>query len=245
MAAFKQHVTFSSVLGVGYAVALDYSGINWVHSVLAGGLCGLAGMLPDLDSASGRPARELFGFTAIGVPLLLSRRLLRSGIEPEQVVLAGAALYLSIRFGLAWLFRHLTVHRGMFHSIPAALIAGEAVFLADDSPEYFGRLTLAGGIMLGFLSHLVLDEIYSVDLSGMTPRLNKAAGSAVKFFSKSWSATLATWLLLGLLTYLIGVELRLVRPLDIQLPAAVTALLPKDHHWSIPNSVPRVPAPGR
>jgi hypothetical protein len=223
VAAFKQHITFSSLLGVGYAAALGSSGVEWVHSILAGALCGFAGMLPDLDSPSGRPAREVFGFTAIAVPLLLARRLLRTGMASEEVVLVGAALYLLIRFGMAWLFRHLTVHRGMFHSIPAALIAGEIVFLAHDSTIPYGRLTLAGGIMLGFLSHLILDEIWSVDMNGMTLRLNKAAGSAMKFFSKSLAATIGTWLLLGVLTYFVGVDCGYFQPPPVQLhlPAGV------------------------
>ena len=60
MAAFKQHIEFSSFLGIGYAATLSSMGMGWTHSVLAGGLCGLAGMLPDLDSDSGRPVREIF-----------------------------------------------------------------------------------------------------------------------------------------------------------------------------------------
>jgi hypothetical protein len=238
VAAFKQHVTFSSVLGVGYAAALSGAGFEWVHSILAGGLCGIAGMLPDLDSPSGRPVRELFGITAIAVPLLLTYRLRRSGLDPEQLVLLAAVLYLLIRFGLSWVFKHLTVHRGMFHSIPAMLIAGEAVFLAHDCPDRYGRLTLAGGIMLGFLSHLVLDEIYAVDMNGVTLRFNKAAGSALKFFSKSWAATLGTWLLLGGLTYLVGVDLGYFSPVHIQLPYSLSVQRSVQPQRFIPNSVP-------
>jgi hypothetical protein len=240
LAAFKQHVTFSSLLGVGYASALAGSGVEWVHSVLAGGLCGIAGMLPDLDSPSGRPVRELFGITAIAVPLLILRRLRRSGMEPEEMVLLAAALYLFIRFGVSWAFKHLTVHRGMFHSIPAMLIAGEAVFLAHNSTEPYGRLTLSGGIMLGFLSHLVLDEIYSVDMNGVALRFNKAAGSALKFFSKSWPATLGTWSLLGVLTYLVGAELGYFPPVQVQLPYSVRVQRSGDQHRVFPNSVPGV-----
>lgn len=238
MAAFKQHVTFSSLLGVGYAAALSGAGFEWVHSVLAGGLCGFAGMLPDLDSPSGRPVREVFGITAIAVPLLLTYRLRRSGLEPEQLVLLAATLYLLIRFGLSWVFKHLTVHRGMFHSIPAMLIAGEAVFLAHDCPEPYGRLSLAGGIMLGFLSHLVLDEIYAVDMNGLAPRFNKAAGSALKFFSKSWPATLGTWLVLGGLTYLVGVDLGYFTPVRLQLPYTVSVQKGRKSPRIVPNNVP-------
>lgn len=240
LAAFKQHVTFSSLLGIGYAGALAGTGIEWVHSILAGGLCGIAGMLPDLDSPSGRPVRELFGITAIAVPLLLVHRLRRSGVEPEQLVLLAAALYLLIRFGLSWVFKHLTVHRGMFHSIPAMLIAGEAVYLAHDCQEPYGRVTLAGGIMLGFLSHLVLDEIYAVDMNGATLRFNKAAGSALKFFSKNWGATAGTWLILAALTYLVGVDMGYFSPLRIQLPSLVSIQENIHHQGVIPNSVPRM-----
>ena len=170
-----------------------------------GALCGLAGMLPDLDSDSGRPVREIFGLTALLVPLLLLRRMSHSGATPEGTVVLGGILYLLIRFGAAWLFKHLTVHRGMFHSIPAALIAAEIVFLAHDSPIPYGRSTLAGGTFLGFMSHLLLDEIYSVDARGLKLRLNKAAGR-LKLFSQSIPASVLTWLFLGVLTYLVGIE---------------------------------------
>ena len=39
--------------------------------------------------------------------------------------------------------------------------------------------------MVGFLSHLVLDEIYSVDFRGARIKLKSSAGSAVKFMSSS------------------------------------------------------------
>ena len=90
-------------------------------------------------------------------------------IEQTIVILAG--VYLLIRYGISELFKRYTVHRGMFHSIPAMLIAGLAVFLmtrtANKEPELLlERLYLAGAVMLGFLSHLVLDEIYAVDFMG-------------------------------------------------------------------------------
>ena len=206
MAAFAQHMQFSSVLGVGYAGALWQAGVEGSHAALSGAMCALAGMLPDLDSESGRPTRELFGVTAAVVPFLLLRRLQHAGFSHDETVLIGGAVYFVIRFGGAWLFRHLTTHRGMFHSLPAAVIAAEATFLVHTGPEAGGRLALAGGVCLGFVSHLILDEISSVDAHGLRVRLNKSAGSAFKLFSANARATLCTWVLLAVLTYAIGID---------------------------------------
>ncbi len=206
MAAFRQHLLFSTSIGVGYAVSLSSGGVDKTHAALSGALCAVAGMLPDLDSDSGKPVRELFGLVAAVVPLLVMRRLEHAGLSAEAVILVMGGLYLAIRFGVRQLFQRLTVHRGMFHSVPAALIAAEIAFLAHDCPEAGGRWLLGLGVLLGFLSHLVLDELSSVDASGVRIRFNKAAGSALKLASKSMSATLAAWLTLGLLTYLVCVS---------------------------------------
>ena len=87
----------------------------------------------------------------------------------------------------------------MFHSLPAMLIAGLLVYTEYGSPNHGLRLLLAVGVMVGFLSHLVLDEIYSVDLSGLVPRLNQFAGSAVKLFSDSVVANVVCYGLLAAL----------------------------------------------
>ena len=56
--------------------------------------------------------------------------------------------------------------------------------------------------MLGFFSHLLLDEIYSVDFNGVRIKLNSFAGSAIKFVSPSVPGTLTCYLLLGVLLWL-------------------------------------------
>src|SRR5580692_4668325 len=103
MAAFRQHITFSSALGLGYGALLTQWGVAWEHALLAGALCGVAGMLPDLDSDSGRPIRELFGVTAVAVPLLLLQRLRNAGATPEGTIILIALIYALIRFGGSWL----------------------------------------------------------------------------------------------------------------------------------------------
>ena len=97
--------------------------------LVAGGLCSLAGMLPDLDSDSGVPVREVTALTAALVPALMIPRFEQLGMDREQFVLATAIVYLAVRFGLGGLFKGYTVHRGMWHSLPAAAIAGLVTFL--------------------------------------------------------------------------------------------------------------------
>jgi hypothetical protein len=215
MAAFKQHILFSSALGAGYAVALSKYGVRWPHAALAGVLCGVSGMLPDLDSASGKPVHEIFGVTAAVIPLLLLQRLEYAGLSTEGIILWIAALYFGIRFVASWVFKHLTVHRGMFHSLPAVFIAGETVLLLHLAPDPRSSWILAGGVALGFLSHLILDEVYSVDASGMAIRVKGSAGSALKLFSPSVVGTLTAWCIFIGLTYAVAVQYNLMKPIQI------------------------------
>jgi LexA-binding, inner membrane-associated putative hydrolase len=199
MASYRGHLAFASLLGAAYAgVGWLRFEFDWGPVCLAAGVTTLGGLLPDLDSDSGVPVRETFGLAAAVVPLMLHRRLERAcGLSPEQTLVLLGFIYLGIRYGLAQVFRHITVHRGMFHSVPGMLVAGLALYLLYHSDQFWQRVYLAGGVMLGFLSHLVLDELYSVDFMGLRVRLNKYAGSALKFVSPSWPATLIAY---GILT---------------------------------------------
>jgi membrane-bound metal-dependent hydrolase YbcI (DUF457 family) len=205
MAGFRTHITASTLCGLGYgAAAVQPLGFSTETAFLAAGVTAVGGMLPDLDSDSGIPVREMSGLAAAAIPLLLLPRLADAGMSQEGVLATVGFLYLLIRYGAGWLFRRVTVHRGMFHSIPAMLVFGLIVYL-EYKGEMRTRLLLAGGVMLGFLSHLVLDELYSVDFNGVRLRLNRFAGSALKLVSPSWIGTSVCYGLLGglgLLAYL-------------------------------------------
>src|SRR3954466_611897 len=124
MASYKGHLTFSSALGAAVGAFGVYSwNLDWGPVFLAAGLTTVGGLLPDLDSDSGVPVREMFTLAAAFVPLLLVRRLLKSGeFTTDQMLVVLAGLYLVIRFGAARVFKRFTVHRGMYHSVPAMLI---------------------------------------------------------------------------------------------------------------------------
>jgi hypothetical protein len=203
MASYRGHLAFSSGLAVAYGgLAAWKLGVPLPVAGVGAGLTALGGLLPDLDSDSGVPVRELFGLAGAVVPLLLLRTLATSGLSAEETLLAAGGSYAVIRYGLSRIFKHVTVHRGMFHSIPAMLIAGLAVFLGYRHPVFELRAYLAVGVMVGFLSHLVLDEVCAVDFRGLTPKLNQFAGSAVKLFSASWTANVVCYGVLGWLGYI-------------------------------------------
>ena len=207
MAGYRTHLGTSAVLGALYGSAgIIVWDLDWGIVFLGAGLTALGGLLPDLDSDSGVPIRELFSLSAAAAPFLLYTRLSNTVFNMEQTLVVLGGVYLFIRYGLSSLVKRVTVHRGIFHSIPAMFVAGLAVYLLYSSSSYNYRIYLAVGTMLGFLSHLVLDEIYSVDFMGLQLKLNKYAGSALKFYSPSWKANGICYAILLALVFLCLVE---------------------------------------
>jgi hypothetical protein len=219
MAGFRTHITVSSILGVGYgATAYGYYHLPPSTCLLAAGLCGVSGMLPDLDSGPGRPLHETCMFASAAVPMLLIDHFEAWGLNHEMMVIVGAALYFLIRLGLPEILKRVTVHRGVIHSIPTALIFGEAAFLLSSGADERLRLFKAGAVLLGFLSHLILDEIWSVEFFSKHPGLKKSFGTAFKLFGKGWWPNLVTFGLLAFASFVTFNEPMWMRQYCQQLP---------------------------
>ena len=216
MAGFRMHITTSSVLGCGYAGAGIVYGAHVDTCLVAGALCGVSGMLPDLDSDYGVPLRESMCFAAATVPMLLMERFASLGLRHDEMVLLGVSLYLFVRFGVTKLIRKYTVHRGMFHSIPAGLIFAGLAFLICGGQDLEVRYFKAGGVLLGFMSHLVLDEIYSVDLKRL--RLKKSFGTALKFWGDDGWANFSTYAKLAVVVVMILGEPAVMERIEIRNP---------------------------
>lgn len=230
MADFRTHVTVSSALGAGLGVAGYAYGLPWDSCLVAAGVCGVAGMLPDLDSDSGVPQRETVALVAAVIPMLMLERFEQLGLSHERMAIAGGLVYLAIRFGAAELFRRYTVHRGMWHSIPAAVIAGLAGFLVCHCPELTVRAYKGGAVFLGFMSHLFLDEFWSLQVRRGKLHAKKSFGSALKFFSDSAWANVSTYSKLAFLACVAFGDPVMMQHLEDNLPAA----LRQNHH--LPHS---------
>ena len=200
MPGFRVHITGSTMVGAAYAAAAWHiGGMPPATCILAGGLCAVAGLLPDLDSGPGESLDQSAGFAGAVTPLLMIHRLEQAGLPIEMIVVAGAATYLTIRYGLAWLVAKYAVHRGMFHSLPAAAIAGLVAFLAFGAEDPLRRYFISSAVVLGFLTHLVLDEVWSVKQGHFGPKFKTSFGTALKCYgTEAWSNLLSYVLVVAL-----------------------------------------------
>jgi hypothetical protein len=106
----------------------------------------------------------------------------------------------------------------MFHSIPAGLIFAGIAFLVCGAHDLPVRCYKAGGVFGGFLSHLVLDEIYAVEWKGGAWRFKKSFGTAFKFLGDDAWANFSTYAKLVVVLMLILGEPTVMKKLEQRNP---------------------------
>jgi len=183
MANFKTHVSVAAlaslaVAGVAVKIQLiSYDQILWLSFL---GIVG--GMLPDIDAGNSRPVRLLFNVLAL-LAVSATAELLQHRYGAYWVLGGAAAAYFTVRYGLFTLFDHFTEHRGVFHSLLAAVFFA---LLASCISYHFLHWPVLQAwlngffIVFGFIVHLLLDELFSVDLKNK--RLKKSFGTALKLY---------------------------------------------------------------
>jgi membrane-bound metal-dependent hydrolase YbcI (DUF457 family) len=203
VADFKTHITASTIVGAVYGYwGSSTQGMPIESSLVAAGLCSVSGMLPDLDSDSGIPLRETTMFASAVVPMLALGRFRELELTPESMVLAAGLIYITLRFVIAEFFKRYTVHRGMWHSLPAAASAGLLAYLIMPSNEEHIRIYKTLAVVLGFIVHLILDEIWSIAFRGGRFQFKKSFGTALKFWGSRFWPNIMIYGMLGFLLYL-------------------------------------------
>lgn len=191
MANFQTHAFGAAAAGVGCA-ALSIS-VFGPSALAFAGAAGIAafvgGMLPDIDHDNAIPIREVFSLLAAVVPAIALPWLARKhGVSTEAAICFFAVVYVGIRFVMAEIFKRFTEHRGIFHSIPFILAAGELVALTLTDLGATERVILGASVSIGAFTHLLLDEFFAVDFTGA--RLKKSFGTAIKLWSSDLIPTL-------------------------------------------------------
>jgi len=208
MASFEQHVNIAVVVTGIAIVPLNSSGlldINQSLIVLFLGLIG--GILPDLDSDNSKPIQISFKILSIFLPLLV---LLSLSQNMSLIYMLSIWLISTIflHFVVFKIFLNLTVHRGIFHTIPMGLLFGEITIFIFYSIFNYELIfsTIAGlFIIFGFLIHLLLDEIISLNLLGIG--VKKSFGTALKLYDKNnIIGTFIVYLLVILIPFLIEID---------------------------------------
>ena len=204
MAGFKAHMAF------GIVTAVIWSGVVVIFSLLSPAFIPLifiatvlGSFLPDLDSDGGRPLDILLSILSFIGGLNIGYIVFQSeGRTLIEVILYAIAYALFIYFVLGGIFKKLTVHRGMFHSLPAAFLSSLLAlsFFSMFIVNIPLKVGLSISIGLGYLCHLVLDEMNSVvNLQGIPFIPNKALGSALKLFSTSLVFSFSLYLMILIL----------------------------------------------
>ena len=204
MASFRLHITTgiltASVLAV---VLLSFAWVSGIFALLVFVLAIISSILPDIDSDTGIPVKILFGVLAV-VGLAVSFVYLET-VTIFQRGLISIGISLCVYFIVGKIFRHFTAHRGIFHSIPAALLVGVlSITIADffdlDTKTLF---SIGLAVTAGYLWHLVLDELNSaVNISGVPFIPKKSLGSALQLWSSSLFTTLGVYGVLVVLVVL-------------------------------------------
>ncbi|CAA6827544.1 MAG: Hydrolase [uncultured Thiotrichaceae bacterium] len=181
MANFNTHITVAAVAsGLLSTLCFQVGFIGSSDALLLTLIGTIGGILPDVDLQHSYPSRIIFSLLGIIVAFLwmFSTKNQWSILE---LWIIGGAIYVLIRYPVWMVFHKYNKHRGAIHSLIAAisfaLFATTISFTVFSKTEFISWL-VGFLIFYGFIIHLLLDELYSVDF--MNRRIKRSFGTAMK-----------------------------------------------------------------
>lgn len=184
MADFRTHLSVAA--GGGVLLALGgWQATLWTptEALSVAVLTAFGGILPDIDSDNSHAIRLIFMLAAM-LAVIAGVLSLQGQVTLGVLLVACAGLYVGVRYVLSELFKRFTVHRGIWHSLLAVAFCGLGVsgisyqLLAQSAWTAWAQ---GLALIFGSVIHLLLDEVYSVDLVGT--RIKRSFGTAFKPFA--------------------------------------------------------------
>ncbi len=202
MASFKQHIQFSGLISCVLISILLVKGISISVAIVVGFWCWLGGMLPDIDSDTSKPLDLIFIQLGCCVPILVIAQFPETVALSTITIVYVAGVFL-VQYPIRKAFEICTMHRGAYHSIPTAICVAAIVVFAYRK-EGSGAWLFGLGVFLGYLSHLVLDEVFSIDIYRL--KIKKSFGTAFKFSAGGFLKTIFLYIFGAGLLFLVHKE---------------------------------------
>ncbi len=183
MANFQTHIVAGIVTGgLASTVALAAAIISPADAVALTLAATIGSILPDIDLESSKQSRYMFGSLGVFFAFVVLFKYSQFLSIMELWVL-WIAIYIMFRYVLYKFFHGYTTHRGLFHSLLAVVFFGViGVLIFHHVLHSTATVSWFGGafVLIGAMSHLILDEIYSVDFANN--RVKRSFGTAIKLF---------------------------------------------------------------
>ena len=196
MANFNMHLNTASIVsGISAAALASVHMIDIKTSFYCFFAGVLGGILPDIDHDNSIPVRIIqFVISNLVAFLVVYNYLGKLKLLDIIVLWLGISIVFEIIF---FFFKRLTTHRGIIHSIPMGILFGLITILFLHNILHLSVIVsyyVGIFIFIGYLTHLILDEIYSVDLAGN--KIKKSFGSALKLCSNDKRINLLIYFLI-------------------------------------------------
>lgn len=201
LANFNTHISVATVASGVAASALYSIGFVSIQEMVLLWLVGtFGGILPDIDSDNSTAIKLIYRILT-AVISVLALLLLAGRFSLIELWLAILAMMGVMRWMVMPIFTSLTRHRGIFHSVLAAVFfCFSATAIAGLHFNSLLSWTIGAFCFFGFIVHLLLDEVYSVDLLNRT--VKRSFGTAMKPFSLKYKkvsllmalATASVWM---------------------------------------------------
>ena len=187
MANFTTHIAVGTVVSGAFATLTLAADLVAPENIVAVTLAGVLGsILPDIDLRDSRASKMMFAGLGIFFSFAaLFHSAMNYSIAELWIIWLGTLGL--VRYGGHYVFSKASVHRGIWHSLVAGIFcaAATAIIFSRVLHRPDGVAWLAGGFMLvGYIVHLALDEIYSVDV--MDTRIKSSFGTALKVIDKRY-----------------------------------------------------------